>query len=93
MNPGSADAIHVTENLRRGFTGIAHRPNAYAWRVRGYREVLAPINSARSGYPAHPDRNFGPSGLSVGSDRWDVRYAVILEGAARERASACHYSS
>jgi len=31
------------------------------------------------------NRNFGPSGLSVGSDRWDVRWAVILQGAVKER--------
>jgi hypothetical protein len=84
VSPAAAGAVHVTENLRRGFVGLSLRPNAYAWRVHGFREVIAPINSARSGYPAHPQRNFGASGLSVGSDRWDVRYAVLLEGASRE---------
>ncbi|MDH3212728.1 MAG: DUF1329 domain-containing protein [Myxococcales bacterium] len=87
VNPAAAGAVHVTENLRRGFVGLSLRPNAYAWKLHGFREVLAPINSARSGYPAHADRNFGASGLSVGSDRWDVRYAVLLEGASRERGS------
>ena len=29
-------------------------------------------------------RNFGPSGLSVASDRWDVRWAVVIEGRARQ---------
>jgi hypothetical protein len=84
VSPAAAGAVHVTENLRRGFVGLSLRPNAYVWRVHGFREVIAPINSARSGYPAHPQRNFGASGLSVGSDRWDVRYAVLLEGASRE---------
>ena len=71
----------MTENLRRGFTGLALRPNAYVWRVQGEREVLAPINVTRGGYPEDRERNFGPSGLSVGNDRWDVRYAVVIQGA------------
>jgi hypothetical protein len=47
--------------------------------------VLAPINITREGYPIEPNRNYGPSGLSVGSDRWDVRYAIVLQGLLRER--------
>ncbi len=85
VRPAAAEALHVTEDLGRGFVGLALRPNAYVWRIRSFREVLAPINTARSGYPSHPGRNFGPSGLSVGSDRWEVRYAVVLEGSIRER--------
>jgi hypothetical protein len=85
INPTSGESIAVTENLRRGFTGIAIRPNAYEWRVMGEREVLAPINVTRGGYPTDRERNFGPSGLSVGNDRWDVRYAVVLQGMLKER--------
>ena len=82
--PAAGASIAVTENLARGFTGLSIRPNAYAWRVLGLREVLAPLNVARSGFPGDPDRNFGPSGLSVASDRWDVRQAVVIQGALRE---------
>jgi hypothetical protein len=64
------------------------RPNAYVWRVLGEREVVAPINGSQPGYPIVQNRNFGPSGLSVGNDRWDVRWAVVLQGAARERGRA-----
>lgn len=90
MVPGGSanlagESIAATENLRRGFEGLAVRPNAYVWRVLGEREVLAPINITRPGYPADPNRNFGPSGLSAGSDRWDVRYAILLQGSLRER--------
>jgi hypothetical protein len=84
INPAAAGAIAITENLRRGFEGLALRPNAYRWRLLGEREVLAPLNVARSGYPEDPRRNFGPSGLSVGSDRWDVRYAVVIQGALKD---------
>lgn len=84
INPAAAGSIAVTENLRRGFEGLALRPNAYRWRLLGEREVLAPLNVARSGYPRDPQRNFGPSGLSVGSDRWDVRYAAVIQGALKQ---------
>jgi hypothetical protein len=82
-NPTSGNSIQVTENLRRGFEGLALRPNAYRWRVLGERDVLAPINVTRMGYPTEHRRNFGPAGLSVGDDRWDVRSVVVIQGALR----------
>jgi hypothetical protein len=86
INPTSAISIHQTENLPRGFQTLTLRPNAYIWRTKGEQEVLAPINARNEGYPRHPDRNFGPSGLAVASDQWDVRWAVVLEGRARDRS-------
>lgn len=83
IQPNAGLSIAATENLRRGFIGLAIRPNAYVWRMLGEREVLAPLNGSTLGYPQNPDRNFGPSGLSVASDRWDVRWAVVIEGKAR----------
>ena len=85
VNPTSAMSAQVSEYLRRGFATLALRPNAYVWRLLGEREVLAPINSAHAGYPMNPERNYGPSGLSIASDRWDVRQAVVIEGLARFR--------
>ncbi len=85
INPTAGESAATTENLRRGFEGLAVRPNAYHWRLLTEREVLAPINVTRSGYPLDANRNFGPSGLSVGNDRWDVRYAVVIQGASKER--------
>ena len=81
---GAGKSIAATEDIRRGFMGLAIRPNAYVWKVEGEREVLAPLNSNAIGWPDDPDRNFGPWGLSVASDRWDVRWAVVLHGAARK---------
>lgn len=83
IHPTAGLSIQATEDIRRGFTGLAIRPNAYDWRVVGEREVLAPLNTNREGYPIDPQRNFGFSGLSVGSDRWDLRYAMVIEGVAR----------
>jgi hypothetical protein len=83
INPTAGQSIATSEHIRRGFVGLTLRPNAYAWRYRGERAVLAPLNATRPGYPRSPDRNFGPSGLSLASDSWDVRYAVVIEGALR----------
>ena len=75
--------IATSEDKGHGFTGISLRPNAYVWRYLGEQTILAPLNASREGYPQDPKRNFGFSGLSVASDRWDVRWAVIIEGALR----------
>jgi hypothetical protein len=83
IHPTAGLSIQASEDIRRGFNGLAIRPNAYRWRLVGEREVLAPLNASEEGYPIDPDRNFGPSGLSVASDRWDLRYAVVIEGIAR----------
>jgi hypothetical protein len=83
VHPTAGLSIQATEDIRRGFTGMAIRPNAYDWRLVAEREVLAPLNANVDGYPTLRNRNFGPSGLSVASDRWDLRYAAVIEGIAR----------
>jgi hypothetical protein len=77
-------SIAATEDIRRGFMGLAIRPNAYVWKLVGEREVLAPLNGANLGWPDFPDRNYGPWALSMANDRWDVRWAVVLRGVARK---------
>ena len=84
--PGGAvggTGLAATDPLRRGWLGLALRPNAYIWRLAGEREVLAPINVARPGYPLSP-RGWGKSGLSPADDRWELRRAVVIEGVLRE---------
>jgi hypothetical protein len=83
IQPTAGLSIAASESQRRGFLGLALRPNAYDWRLVEERPVLAPLNANVPGWPVNPDRNYGPSGLSVGSDRWDVRQAVVIEGRAR----------
>lgn len=85
INPTSGLSAAATLHVSRGMTGLALRPNAYLWRMLGERDVLAVINSSSPGWPGNEQRNFGYSGLSFASDRWDVRRAVIIEGALRER--------
>jgi hypothetical protein len=83
IQPSAAASIQATEDVGRGFTSLLLRPNAWSWRLLGEREVLAPLNTARPGFPIEPDRNFGRSGLSLASDRWEVRQALVLQGDAR----------
>jgi hypothetical protein len=85
VSVSSALSHATTEHLAVGFNDLSIRPNAYRWRLLGMREVLAPINGARAGYPENPIRNYGTSGLALGSDRWEVRYAVVIEGRTRNR--------
>jgi len=85
INPNSGQSAAATLHTSRGMTGLSLRPNAYVWRMIGERDVLALINSTEPGWPTNERRNFGYSGLSFASDRWDVRWAVVIEGALRER--------
>ncbi len=83
INPTAGISAASSEHIRRGFVGVALRANAYKWHLVTKREVLAPINTVNPVYPESEERNFGESGLSLGSDRWDVRYAVVIEGVSR----------
>jgi hypothetical protein len=74
-----ADAGGTIQTKRSGYEGLEFRPLLYDVRVVGLHDVLAPINAATPSYPDHPDRQFGPWGLSFASDRWDLRRALVLE--------------
>ena len=84
ISPTAGVSAASSEYMRRGFIGLALRPNAYQWRLVGERDVLAPINGEQIGWPLNPEHNYGTSGLSVASDRWDVRHAMVIEGEARK---------
>ena len=84
INPGAGTSLAVSEDARTGLTGLHLRPNAYHWRLRGEQTVIAPINGVNGGWPKVEERNYGYSGLSVAGDRWDVRQAVVIEGALRK---------
>jgi hypothetical protein len=78
-------SIAVSEHWRRGFVGLVLRPNAYRFRVRDVQDVIAPINSRHPGYPLEQERSYGPTGLSLATDRWELRRAVVIDG-VRKRA-------
>lgn len=83
INPTAGVSAGATAHIRRGFVGMAVRPNAYDWELKGETDVIAPLNGLYPGWPQNPQRNFGPSGLSVAQDTWDVRRAIVIEGRAR----------
>ncbi len=51
----------------------------YRWRVAGVRDLLAPINAKTPVHPTDPNRDFGPSGASFATDRWELRRVLVLE--------------
>jgi len=87
LEAGHGGTLALGEDIDRGFTGLALRPNAWSWRVIAERELIAPLNARTEGWPLRDDRNYGPSGLSLASDTWDVRWAVAIEGRARDSAA------
>jgi hypothetical protein len=76
------------QTKRSGYEGLEFRPNLYQAKVVGLHDVLAPINLANPVWPASPDRDFGPWGLSFAGDRWDFRRALVIEATQREARGA-----
>jgi hypothetical protein len=74
-----ADAGGTIQTKRSGYEGLEFRPLLYDVKVVGLHDVLAPLNATTPSYPEHPDREFGPWGLSFASDRWDLRRALVLD--------------
>jgi hypothetical protein len=89
--PGGGHAIPdlslgTIEHRRIGFEGLLLRPNAYRFQLLRVQDVLAPINSNRFGYPLDGSRSYGPTGLSLATDRWELRRVAVLKGARRDEA-------
>jgi len=57
----------------RSFSGIVPQ---YEWECLGRMPLVAPTDSKRRGYPYAEDLDFGPYGLSLAHDRWELRDAV-----------------
>jgi len=55
------------------FNGIVPQ---YEWACLGEYEYIAPGNTRIKGYPYVKDQNYGPYGLSLASDRWELRKMV-----------------
>jgi hypothetical protein len=71
------------EPLRGGFEAFGLRPNLYDVDVIGVHDVLAPINVAKPMWPTAENRDFGPAGLSLANDRWELRRAIVLDARRR----------
>jgi hypothetical protein len=55
------------------FNGIIPQ---YEWKCLGVYDYIAPGNTKIRGYPYVKDQNFGPYGLSLANDRWEMRKMV-----------------
>jgi hypothetical protein len=55
------------------FNGIVPQ---YEWTCLGEYDYLAPGNTKIKGYPYVRDQNYGPYGLSLANDRWELRKMV-----------------
>ncbi|NNL65549.1 MAG: DUF1329 domain-containing protein, partial [Myxococcales bacterium] len=63
------------------FSGL---PAQYEWSCLGEKVLLAPMNTRVRGYPYEEDGDFGPSGLSYASDRWEARRAIGIRMVPRD---------
>jgi len=57
------------------FNGIVPQ---YEWTCLGEHEYLAPGNTKVKGYPYVREQNYGPYGLSLANDRWELRNMVKI---------------
>jgi hypothetical protein len=67
------DAVSGTDFTFDDLNGFAGIPPQYEWTCLGEQDVLATVNSRVKAYPYTRDHNFGPYGLSVADDRWELR--------------------
>jgi hypothetical protein len=68
---------------RSGFEGLEMRPILWSFRYVGQQDLLAPIDLSQPVWPEDAARDFGPSGLSLASDRWELRRSLVLEAIRR----------
>jgi hypothetical protein len=71
----------MTPDDMTGFSGIVPQ---FDWRYLGETKVLAPIDSRLIPYRGAGEANFGPTGLSLANDVWQLREAIILEQSSTE---------
>jgi hypothetical protein len=57
------------------FSGL---PAQYEWTCLGEAKVLAPMNTRVRGFPYVKKHDFGASGLSFATDRWELRRAIRI---------------
>lgn len=70
------DAISGTDFTLDDINSFGGLVPEYDWKCLGEKDILAPVNTKRLGYPYNKDLDFGPYGLSFASDRWELRRAV-----------------
>jgi hypothetical protein len=79
LHPKDAEASRSGEN---GFAALELRPQRWTWRVAGLRDQLAPIDLAEPVWPEASARDFGPFGVAIANDRFELRRTLLLEARA-----------
>ena len=79
------DAVSGTDFTFDDLSGFAGIPPQYEWKCLGEQDVLATVNTRVKAYPYTRDHNFGPYGLSVADDRWELRHALKIRFAPKQR--------
>ncbi len=70
------DAVSGTDFTFDDFGSFFGIPPQYDWQCLGEMDLIAPVNSKVKAYPYTRDHNFGPYGLSLADDRWELRKAI-----------------
>jgi len=73
------DAVSGTDFTFDDLSGFAGIPPQYEWTCLGEQDVLATVNTRVKAYPYTRDHNFGPYGLSVADDRWELRHTFKFQ--------------
>ena len=73
------DAVSGTDFTFDDLNGFAGIPPQYEWKCLGEQDVLATVNTRVKAYPYTRDHNFGPYGLSVADDRWELRHTLKFQ--------------
>ena len=73
------DAVSGTDFTFDDFSGFFGIPTQYEWTCLGRMDVIAPVNSQVRAYPYTREHSFGPYGLSLADDRWELRHAIRIQ--------------
>jgi hypothetical protein len=72
------DAVSGTDFTFDDISGFAGIVPQYEWSCLGEQDVLATVNSQVKAYPYTRDHNFGPYGMSLADDRWEMRHTFKI---------------
>jgi hypothetical protein len=73
------DAVSGTDFTFDDFSGFFGIPPQYEWKCLGRMDLIAPVNSQVKAYPYTRGHSFGPYGLSLADDRWELRHAIRIQ--------------
>lgn len=79
-----SEAVLGTDLVLEDWEGLGSPVRAYRWRCVGEREVMAVVRTRVREWPDVDDPRFGPSGLSLANDRFELRRSVVVRAEPRD---------